>query len=460
MNGDQNPLLIGDQRKTLVAMTVPIVIAMLLIGTTGVADMLFVARVGGLQLAALGFVIPIVSFSNQIFVAYGVGVAAVIARKVGSAPEQRPVGIAVQGIGLGLGGATVLAALAFLGSRSLLRSLGAGGEALALADDYLRVWLPQVPLTLVTIVGTSVLRATGKPRATATATLISSVVSVGLDPWLIFGGGPVPALGLRGAALATVIGSLAACLYTVRTLNATFAHDLPHARDPVPTWRATSAAVLSVAVPAMVTYGLMPLSIAFLTRLCASYDAHGVAAFAACTRMLTFVRTVPIAVAGAIGPFVGVNWAARSRDRALAGVAYGHRLAVVWSAVAASIFLSLGIPIGRALAVDRELASGIATGLAIVAFGLISEARVLIANSTFNNIGRPSLTGAGGVLRAALIASIGAAGVALFGINGVFGGLAASAIGADVVASIWLRNALKVQPSPYLAAGTAHSHAP
>ena len=98
-----------------------------------------------------------------------------------------------------------VAGFSFIALRSIFTLIGATDESLPLIKEYMIPWLLGVVFVVIPIVGNSAIRATGDTKTPSMIMVIAAVVNAVLDPLLIFGYGPFPALGIKGAAIATVI---------------------------------------------------------------------------------------------------------------------------------------------------------------------------------------------------------------------------------------------------------------
>ena len=204
---------LGTERigKLLVRFSVPCILSMVIGALYNIVDQLFIgnSELGYLGNAATSIVYPITIIVLAFGLMWGDGCAAYLSicqGKRDTAKVSRAIGgcIAASAV-IGL----LLAAICAIFAKPLLSVLGASGETLNYAGEYLYTLLFVIPFYLVATMLVSVVRADGSPRYSMLATCSGCIVNLILDPVLIYGAG----MGLRGAALATVIGQLTCFLY-------------------------------------------------------------------------------------------------------------------------------------------------------------------------------------------------------------------------------------------------------
>lgn len=190
----------------------PIMIARLSYTGMTFSDTLFVGRLGTTALAAVG----IAGVASFVALAGGHGligsVRILASHRTGAGEHEGAARLAWQGLWMALALGPICALLT-LASVPLLTAIGASEEALPMADVYLRVRMMGAPLELATLAMSSWFQGRGDTRTPMVGTLLGNLLNVALDPLFIFGLGPLPGLGLAGAALATSLSSGAALAF-------------------------------------------------------------------------------------------------------------------------------------------------------------------------------------------------------------------------------------------------------
>ncbi|HCP46586.1 MAG TPA: hypothetical protein DIU15_11110 [Deltaproteobacteria bacterium] len=192
----------------------PILVSMLSYTLMGLVDTLFVGRLGSAQLAAIGIAIPVVFLAQAFGIGLLQGVRVHIAQSAGAQDELRARRFAWQGLWIALLLGLVLAALATADAR-LFERLGATESVAGFAATYFGIRILGAPFALCMHAFRAFFEGRGDTRTTMVANVGANGLNILLDPLLIFGLGPFPALGIGGAALATVLSFVAADIFLV-----------------------------------------------------------------------------------------------------------------------------------------------------------------------------------------------------------------------------------------------------
>lgn len=206
---DTSPDDITDGRisRALVLLAAPLVVQNLVQVIQQVVDTFWVGRIGEDAVAAVGLNYPVTAMlTSAAIMAPFVGTQVIVSQRVGAEDYSGARRIAVHGLAVGVALALVVTAVAVVGAETVVDLLGAGGDVGPLAATYLATWA----LSLVPMAASDVLEGGfvgwGDSRAALYVNVVAVVVNVGLDPILIFGAGTFDGYGIRGAALATVLG--------------------------------------------------------------------------------------------------------------------------------------------------------------------------------------------------------------------------------------------------------------
>jgi len=435
----QRMMLGGPVGPTLIRLAVPMAIGMASIMLFTIVDTLFVGQLGAKPLAAMSFCFPVTFVVLSITMGLGIGTTSVIARAIGEGDRSRVRRLTTHALMLA---AAVVAVLVVLGHSSIdlvFGALGARGETLDLIHEYMEVWYWGVGFLVVPMVGNSAIRATGDTKSPATIMIVAGVANAVLDPLLIFGIGPFPALGLRGAALATAISwtltFIAACwLLAVREKMIEL-----RVTGLLSSWRQ----ILHVGLPAAGTNLLIPLSAAVLTRLVATFGEHAVAGYGVGTRVESLAVIGINALSSSMTPFVGQNYGAHQCDRVREAVRFAMRAALIWGGGAAALLFVVAGPLSGLF---NEAETIVASSTAYLRFVPLSYGLVgigMLMNTTFIALGRPAQASMLIVIRLFVLAvPLAYLGSVLFGLYGIFVGIAAGNALTGAVAWLMSRRIL------------------
>ena len=209
--------------RTFFRLATPLLFSLIAEPLTGLVDTIFVARLGAAQLAGLGVGAAVLSSVFWIFGFLGVGTQTEVALSEGTGDRSRASLMNAQALLLsGIFGMLVCGLGLFL-LDPLVRAMGATGELLIPAKDYMAVRLFGAPAVLATVASFGTLRGLLDMRVPLLIAVGVNVLNIALDPILIFGFGPVPAMGVAGAASASVVsqwlGATAAVVVCLRRLG-------------------------------------------------------------------------------------------------------------------------------------------------------------------------------------------------------------------------------------------------
>ncbi|KPK68134.1 hypothetical protein AMJ82_09035, partial [candidate division TA06 bacterium SM23_40] len=185
-------------------LALPMMLSNFLQTTYNFVDMVFVGRLGPEAVAAVALAGTLLMVIITIAVGLQIGTAAMVARFVGARDESSAGDVAVQSLLLGIAGSVGLVFFGWFLARPTLMLLGGRGEVLELATGYLRVMFSGSIAIFLLFLSSAVLQGSGDALTPLKALTLSNTANVILDPLLIFGPWIFPALGVQGAAYATV----------------------------------------------------------------------------------------------------------------------------------------------------------------------------------------------------------------------------------------------------------------
>ena len=193
-------------RRAVFLLAVPMVLELVLESTFAVVDIWFVARLGASAVATVGLTETFLFLLYAIGIGLAMAVTAVVARRTGEGDRRAAAVSAVQAIWIAVLASLPFAAAGIFYARELLQLMGADAWTLTHGVRYLQWMLGSNLVIMLLFVGNAVFRGAGDAAAAMRVLWVANALNIVLDPILIFGLGPIPALGVEGAAIATVIG--------------------------------------------------------------------------------------------------------------------------------------------------------------------------------------------------------------------------------------------------------------
>lgn len=356
----------GAIAPLLVRLTVPMIFGILSMALYNMVDTFFVGQLGKLQLAALAFTFPVVMVVQSIALGLGMGTSAVVSRALGAKDIDSVRRFATHSLMLGLLVVGIFAAAGLLTIEPLFRMLGAGDEVLPYIAEYMRIWYLGMLFVVVPMIGNNSIRALGDTKTPGTIMVVGALVNAAFDPLLIFGLGPFPALGITGAAAATLIGrstTFTVALYVLSVREKLIILSLPRLRQVLRSW----GEILYIGVPNAATKMIVPLGAGVVTRIIAEYGPSAVAGYGVATRIEFFSMAMINALASVIGPFIGQNIGAGLTGRVKTGFKKSETFSLLYGGLLFILFLIAAPWIARIFNEDPQVYQVTALYLRIVA---------------------------------------------------------------------------------------------
>jgi len=194
----------GSIKASLIRMTLPMIVGMFMMFTFSLVDTFFVSLLGTAELTAISFTFPVTFTIMSLAIGLGIGASAVVAKYIGREDLERAKESSTVINYVALLFAAVLIAACWFFMEPLFALMGADTGLIALIHDYMSIWFPGSVLLVGLMTANSILRAHGDSKTPSIIMAGSGLINALLDPLLIFGYGPVPAMGIKGAAIATL----------------------------------------------------------------------------------------------------------------------------------------------------------------------------------------------------------------------------------------------------------------
>ncbi len=373
----------GSIMRHVVDMTATGSVGLMAIFAVDLLSLLYVSWLGRAALTAgVGFATVVLFFAVSVNIGLMIAVSALVSRALGARDRERARRQAASSlVHMGIVAAVVsIVAMPLL--PAILSSLGAEGEAHAVARRFLLMVLPSNVLMAFGMAMSGILRAVGDARRAMYVTLAGGVATAGLDPLLIFGFG----LGVDGAAIALVLSRVVFCL--VGFHGAVVVHRLV-GRPGLAAVKADFAPMLAIAGPAILSNVASPVANAFVAATMARFGEAAIAATAIIDRLVPVAFGVLFALAGAVGPILGQNLGAKRFDRLGATLTRSMIFMTLYVAAVWAVLALLRHQVAMIFNLDGMTAEIVmffclVSGLIWFFIGML-----FVANAAFNNLGFP-----------------------------------------------------------------------
>ena len=298
----------------LLSMALPNVISMLVNSLYNIVDSLFVARISEDAMTALSLVFPIQNFSNAIAIGFGIGINAMIALYLGAGDREKAETAATHGFVLSLVHGVVMMAVSIAIMPGFLRRFTQDKALIAAGITYSTIVFLFLVVNMVSLAFEKIFQAVGRMKVSMVALITGCVCNILLDPVLIFGLGPVPAMGIAGAALATGIGQV---LSVVVYLMVYLRTELPVRlrRSCLRPDAALDGRLYAIGIPAILNLALPSLLVTFLNGLLAAFAQSYVVVLGIYYKLQTFLYLPANGFVQGMRPLIGYNYGAREHAR-------------------------------------------------------------------------------------------------------------------------------------------------
>jgi putative MATE family efflux protein len=373
-------------RRAVFLLAVPMVLELVLESTFAVVDIFFVAKLGPSAIATVGLTETLLFLLYAIGMGLAMAVTAVVARRVGEGDSDGAAVTAVQAVWVAFIASVPFAIVGIVFAQDLLRLMGADAWTLENGYAYMQWALGGNAVIMLLFTINAIFRGAGDAAAAMRVLWFANALNIVLDPMLIFGFGPIPGLGVEGAAIATTIGRGAGVLMQLWILFRGGQH-LTVLRSHV-AWRAS--VLWNIVRTSLGGIGQMIVAMTawiFLMRILASIGSEAVAGATIAIRIMMFTMMPAWGMSNAAATLVGQNLGAKEPARAESSVWRIGAYNMVYLVAIAVLFFSLPAEL---MSIFTDEPAVIATGaewLRILSYSLFVYGWWMVSVQAFNGAG-------------------------------------------------------------------------
>ena len=316
--------------KLMIQMGIPMIFSMALQAVYNIVDSAFVGnmKVGSESaLNALTLVFPVQMLMVAIGIGTGVGTNALLARTLGQGNGKKAAKVAGNSLFLGVVIYAVCLLFGIFGVKAYISSQTVDAEVLSMGVDYLRICCVISFGIIFFSLFEKLLQATGRSLYSTIGQVAGAVINIILDPIMIYGLGPVPEMGVKGAAYATVIGQVASAVLLLifnMKLNKEFDHDVKYIK-PEPS---VIKEIYAIGLPAIIAQALMSIMV-YAMNLILKFNPSAQTAYGLFYKVQQFVLFLAFGLRDAITPIIAFAYGMGSKKRINDGIRYGLLYTVV-----------------------------------------------------------------------------------------------------------------------------------
>jgi putative MATE family efflux protein len=395
---------------------------MVLLMTFNLIDTFFVGLLGTQPLAAISFTFPVTFTVLSLTIGLSIGTSAVIAKFLGKKDTESVKNSATTAMYISAIIVACLSAVGYIITDPLFTLLGAQASLLPLIHEYIDIWYIGSVCLIGPMIGNAVLRASGDTKTPSMIMGSAGLMNAVLDPIFIFGLGPIPAMGIQGAAIATLISWLFGLILVLYILITK--HNFIHTSLlPYNVFVKSCKDILKIGLPAAGANMLTPIAAAIMTAIVADYGESAVAAFGVGSRLESIACLLVLVLSMTLPPFISQNFGANQLNRVEQAYKISIRFIMIWQVLIYIIFIFCAHWIATAFAKEAQVADLIELFIWILPLGYGLQGIVILTNSSFNALHKPMIALGLSVIRLFIcylpLAYIGSL---LFGLAGLFAG--------------------------------------
>ena len=387
VKGDHQDFTSGSINHAIVLLSVPMILEMGMESIFAVVDVYFVSRLNDNDaLAAVGLTESVLSLIYSLAFGLSMGATALVARRVGEKDEHGAEDAAVQALFLGLFVTAALTITGLVFADDVLRFMGGSEELIVRHGGYTRIMFGGNITIIMLFMINAIFRGAGDASLAMNALLIGNGLNIILDPMLILGFGPIPAMGVEGAAIATNIGrGIAVCFQVYHLVKGSSVVKLRLAHLRVK--GAIIWSMIKVSAGGIAQMLIGSASWIFLMRLMSDFGSAPLAGYFIAIRIIIFAILPAWGMANASATLVGQNLGAGLPDRAETSVWRAGFMNMIFLALITVVFFSMAEFILSFFSEDSEVLRHGVQCLKIVSLGYVFYAYGMVIGQSFNGAG-------------------------------------------------------------------------
>ena len=298
----------------ILSMALPMVISMLVNSLYNIVDSFFVAKISEDAMTALSLVFPVQNFANAIAIGFGIGISSLIAICLGAGNRETASKASTHGLILAALHGMILTVGCILIMPGFLTLFTSDTDVISLGIHYSTIVFLFATINTINLAYEKIFQGVGKMKVTMAGLMVGCVSNIILDPLLIFGIGPFPALGIKGAAIATGLGQVFNLIfylivYKIQPLQITISRKYLHPD------RALAAKLYSVGIPGALNLALPSVLVSALNGLLASCSPSYVVILGIYYKLQTFLYLPASGIVQGMRPVIGYNYGAGEHKR-------------------------------------------------------------------------------------------------------------------------------------------------
>lgn len=372
--------------KLLLSMSLPMMASMLVQALYNIVDSIFVARVSEDALTAVSLAFPIQSLMIALGGGTGVGINALLSRSLGEKNHTKANLAATNGVFLAAMNYLLFLIIGLFAVKPFYASQKAGDVITQYGIEYLSIVCCFSMGIFAQFAFERLLQSTGKTFYTMITQMIGAIINLILDPILIFGLFGVPALGVSGAAIATVSGQIAAGTAAM-IFNKKVNHEIHISFKGFRPSLETIKQIYVVGIPSIIMQSIGSIMVYGLNHILIAFSSTATAVFGVYFKLQSFIFMPVFGLNNGMVPIIAYNYGAKNKERLLRTRALSIRYAVIIMIIGTLIFQTIPHLLFKLFDASEYMLSMGVPALRIISLHLILAGYCIISGSVFQALG-------------------------------------------------------------------------
>ena len=384
--GSEQDYTTGSIRKAVFLLAIPMIMEMMMESVFAVVDIFFVGKLGNEAVATVGLTESVLSLVYSVAIGLSMAATALVARRVGEKNLDGAAHAGMQTILFAVVVSVIIALTGVYSAESILHLMGANEKMIADNIVYTRIMFGGNIVIMLLFLINGIFRGAGDASIAMRSLWIANICNIILCPLLIYGWGPVPALGLKGAAIATTVGRGIGVMYQLyrlfirKGLLHFYAAQLrPH--------KELLLQIVKIGSTGTIQFLVSSASWIFLARLMAGFHEAAMAGYQVSIRLLIFFLLPAWGMSNAAATLTGQNLGAGKPERAEQSVWTTTLYTVIFMFCVSLFFYLFGTPVVNFMNSDPQARHYAIQSLRIVSLGYVFFGIEMVMMNAFNGAG-------------------------------------------------------------------------
>lgn len=382
---EENKMGVMEIKRLIMTMSLPIMISMLVQALYNIVDSMFVARVSDNALAAVSLCYPIQMIIVAVACGTAVGLNALLSRYLGQKKPKEANQVALHGILLAIVNWLIFAVIGIFFSEAFLKLFSTDQEIVSMGISYMKICTIFSFGVFMQITYERIMQSTGNTVYNMIIQGVGALVNIILDPIFIFGMLGLPAMGVTGAAIATVVGQIVAMLLGIVITQTKIKEVQIHLREFQLKVRIIKD-MYRIAIPAILMQSIMSFMTVFMNMILVTFSELAVSAFSIYFKLQQFVFMAVNGMNNALIPIISYNFGARKQQRILDSIHFSLLIACVIMIAGTIVFQCFPEQLMYLFDANEEMMSIGVPALRIISLSFVFAGISLVLSAVFQSV--------------------------------------------------------------------------